>query len=191
MNYKVNEIFYSIQTEGEHAGKAAVFIRLCGCNLSCSWCDTKHHIIGEEYTKEELEEMVNFLTRGNKDIIIVFTGGEPTLQLKEEEPLLEGYYTCIETNGTNRVPSWINWITCSPKSNIDFKAIGRLPDEIKVVYEHGRDKYLKSLLGLKTKLFIQPLEVNGQMNIAEVFDFVKLNPKYRLSLQYHKIIKVR
>ena len=191
MNYKVNEIFYSIQTEGEHAGKAAVFIRLCGCNLSCSWCDTKHHIIGEEYTKVELEEMVKFLTRGNKDIIIVFTGGEPTLQLKEEEPLLEGYYTCIETNGTNRVPSWINWITCSPKSNIDFKAIGRLPDEIKVVYEHGRDKYLKSLLGLKTKLFIQPLEVNGQMNIAEVFDFVKLNPKYRLSLQYHKIIKVR
>lgn len=191
MNYKVNEIFYSIQTEGEHAGKAAVFIRLCGCNLSCSWCDTKHHIIGEEYTKVELEEMVNFLTRGNKDIIIVFTGGEPTLQLKEEEPLLEGYYTCIETNGTNKVPSWINWITCSPKSNIDFKAIGRLPDEIKVVYEHGRDRYLKSLLGLKTKLFIQPLEVNGQMNIAEVFDFVKLNPKYRLSLQYHKIIKVR
>lgn len=191
MNYKVNEIFYSIQTEGEHTGKAAVFIRLCGCNLSCSWCDTKHHIIGEEYTKVELEEMVKFLTRGNKDIIIVFTGGEPTLQLKEEEPLLEGYYTCIETNGTNKVPSWINWITCSPKSNIDFKAIGRLPDEIKVVYEHGRDKYLKSLLGLKTKLFIQPLEVNGQMNIAEVFDFVKLNPKYRLSLQYHKIIKVR
>lgn len=191
MKYKVNEIFYSLQTEGEHAGKAAVFVRLCGCNLSCPWCDTKHHTIGEFYTKEEIEEKVDYLTRGNKEVIVVFTGGEPTLQLKEDEPLLTKYYTCIETNGTGKVPSWINWITCSPKSDIDFKSIGRMPDEIKVVYEHGRDKYLKSLISLGVKLFIQPLEVNGQMNIPEVVDFVKLNPSYRMSLQYHKIIKVR
>lgn len=191
MSYKVNEVFYSLQTEGEHAGKSSVFVRFCGCNLSCPWCDTKYHSVGEMYTKQELEEKVEVLAKGNKDIIVVLTGGEPTLQLKEEEPLFNGYYTCIETNGTNRVPSWINWITCSPKSSINFSSVGRMPDEVKVVYEHGRDKYLKSLLKLDTKLFIQPLELDGKMNIAEAVDFIKLNPKYRLSLQYHKIIGVR
>ena len=191
MSYKVNEIFYSLQAEGTYAGCAAVFIRLCGCNLQCPWCDTKYHTKGEFYTKEEIEEKVNYLTHGDKNVIIVFTGGEPTLQLKEDEPLLKDYYKCIETNGTNKVPSWINWITCSPKSDIDFKAIGRMPNEIKVVYEYGRDKYLKSLLDLNVPLFIQPLELNGKMNIAEVFDFIKQNPIYRLSLQFHKMIGVR
>lgn len=191
MTYKVNEIFYSLQAEGKHAGRAAVFIRLCGCNLQCPWCDTKYHTLGETYTKEEIEERVDYLTHGNKDVIIVFTGGEPTLQLKEDEPLLDGYYKCIETNGTRPVPSWIDWITCSPKSDIDFSAIGRMPNEIKVVYEYGRDKYLKGLLDLGVDLYIQPLELNGKMNIAEVFDFIKMNPKYKLSLQWHKLLGVR
>ena len=191
MNYKVNEIFYSLQAEGNYAGHAAVFIRLCGCNLQCPWCDTKYHTKGDFYTKEEIEEKVDYLTHGDKDVIVVFTGGEPTLQLKEEEELCKGYTRCIETNGTNKVPSWIDWITCSPKSDIDFSAIGRMPDEIKVVYEYGRDKYLKSLLDLNTKLYLQPLELNGKMNIAEVFDFIKQNPKYRLSLQFHKLLGIR
>ena len=73
--------------------------------------------------QKEIEEKVNYLTHGNKDVNIVFTGGEPTLQLKEDEPLLEGYFRAIETNGTNKVPSWLDWITCSPKSDIDFSAI--------------------------------------------------------------------
>lgn len=191
MNYKVNEIFYSLQAEGNYAGHAAVFIRLCGCNLQCPWCDTKYHTKGDMYTKEEIEERVDYLTHGDKDAIVVFTGGEPTLQLKEEEELCKGYTRCIETNGTMKVPSWIDWITCSPKSDIDFKAIGRMPDEIKVVYEYGRDKYLKSLIGLGPKLYLQPLEEHGKMNIAEVFDFIKQNPQYRLSLQFHKMIGVR
>ena len=191
MNYKVNEIFYSLQAEGFYAGHAAVFIRLCGCNLQCPWCDTKYHTKGDFYTKEELEAKVDYLTHGDKDAIIVFTGGEPTLQLKDEEELCKGYTRCIETNGTNKVPDWIDWITCSPKSDIDFKAIGRMPDEIKVVYEYGRDKYLTSLIGLGPKLYLQPLEENGKMNVAEVFDFIKQHPTYRLSLQFHKLLGIR
>ena len=191
MNYKVNEIFYSVQAEGNYAGHAAVFIRLCGCNLQCPWCDTKYHTLGSLYTKEELEAKVDYLTHGNKNAIVVFTGGEPTLQLKEEEELCKGYTRCIETNGTNKVPSWIDWITCSPKSDIDFKAIGRMPDEIKVVYEYGRDKYLESLIGCGSKLYLQPLEQNGKMNVAEVFDFIKQHPEYRLSLQFLKMLGIR
>lgn len=189
MKYKVNEIFYSLQAEGTHAGKAAVFVRLCGCNLQCPWCDTKHHNEGQWYTKEELEEEVRSLA--DNRAIVVFTGGEPTLQLKEEEPLLEEYYKTIETNGTNKVPSWINWITCSPKTDIEFNGEKFTPNEVKVVYEQGREKYLESLIGKEFSLFIQPLEVNGRMNTEATVEFIKSHPEYRLSLQFHKIINIR
>lgn len=189
MKYKVNEIFYSLQAEGINAGRAAIFIRLCGCNLKCPWCDTKYHNEGEWYSKEELEEEVRNLA--DNRAIIVFTGGEPTLQLKEDEELLPEYYRAIETNGTNPVPSWLDWVTCSPKTDIDFTKSEIQPDEIKVVFEEGREKYLKSLTKLGAELFIQPLELDGKMNIKETVDFIKANPEYRLSLQFHKMIGIR
>lgn len=191
MNYKVNEIFYSVQAEGFYAGHPAIFIRLCGCNLKCPWCDTKYHTQGKWYSKKELETEVKKLSKDKKNVIIVFTGGEPTLQLKDEEELLKGYRRHIETNGTKPVPKWIDYVTCSPKSDIDFKAMGRKPDEIKVVYENGRDKYLQSLKKQKCRLYIQPLEQDGQMNIKETMDFILKNPIYKLSLQFHKMIGVR
>lgn len=191
MNYKINEIFYSIQAEGKYAGCPAVFIRLCGCNLKCPWCDTKNHNQGEWLTKEELENEVYKLTTDKENVIIVFTGGEPTLQLKDNEELLKGWERHIETNGTNKVPDWINYITCSPKTDIDFKAIGRLPNEVKVVFEQGRENYLKSLIGKSFRLYLQPLELNGKMNIQETLDFILKNPQYKLSLQFHKMIGVR
>ena len=191
MNYKVNEIFYSLQAEGKHAGTAAVFVRLCGCNLKCPWCDTKYHTQGEMYTKEELEEKVRSLAK-DENAIVVFTGGEPTLQLKEEEELLPEFYRAIETNGTNPVPSWINWVTCSPKTDILFPNKTLDPDEVKVVYEYGRDKYLKKLAeSYQGELYLQPLELNGKMNTQETVDFIKENPRYKLSLQFHKIIGIR
>lgn len=188
MRYKVNEIYYSIQAEGFYAGTPAIFIRLSGCNLQCPWCDTKYHNEGTFYTKNELEEEVDKLTKGNKDIIIVFTGGEPTLQLKDEEELLKGYYRTIETNGLLPAPKWFNWITCSPKTDIKFSTI---PNEIKIVYEENRQDYIKSLLKYNTKLYIQPLEKDNKMNIKETIDFIKDNPKFKLSLQIHKMIGVR
>lgn len=188
MKYKINEIFYSIQAEGYNAGKPAVFIRLSGCNLKCPWCDTKYHNKGKEYTKEELEKEVEKLTQGNKEIMIVFTGGEPTLQLKNDEELLKGYYRTIETNGLLPVPNWINWVTCSPKTDIQFTDI---PNEIKVVYEEKRKEYFIKLLRYPTLLFMQPLEEDGIMNPEKAIEFIKRYPKYRLSLQYHKLIGVR
>ena len=184
MSYKVNEIFYSIQTEGLYTGTPAIFIRFSGCNLKCSWCDTNHNT-GRFYTKKQLEDRVKKLSKDKP--IIVFTGGEPTLQLKEEEELLKGYERHIETNGLLKVPSWIDWVTVSPKTNITkFK---NKVDEIKVVFEKRRIGYIKSL---KCKnLFIQPLEKEDKMNIRQVIKFIKENPKFRLSLQYHKIIGIR
>lgn len=189
MNYKVNEIFYSLQAEGKNAGRPAVFVRLCGCNLKCPWCDTKYHNEGKWYTKEELETKVRSLA--DNRAIIVFTGGEPTLQLKEEKELLPEYHRCIETNGTNPVPTWINWITCSPKTDIDFKQTKFYPNEVKVVFEENRTEYLKSLTKENFLLYLQPLELDGKMNIKETIEFIKENPEYRLSLQFHKMIGIR
>ena len=190
MSYKVNEIFYSIQGEGYYAGKPAVFIRFSGCNLKCPWCDTKHES-GTIYTKEQLEGEVERLTQGNESILIVFTGGEPTLQLSEDEELLPKYYRAIETNGTNKVPDWIDWITISPKTDIKFKDFRNFPDEIKVVYESKRKIYLEYLKHLGGRLYLQPLEQNGKMNIAETLEYIKQNPEYTLSVQLHKLIGAR
>lgn len=194
MKYKVNEIFYSVQAEGQYAGHPAVFVRLCGCNLKCPWCDTKYHNEGTFYTKQELESAVQKLSKDKKNVIVVFTGGEPTLQLKDEEELLKGYRRHIETNGTRPVAKWIDYVTCSPKSDIDFKAMGRQPDEIKVICEKGREKYLQSLIPMQakgTRLYLQPLELNGKMNIEDTMKFILQNPVYKLSLQFHKMIGVR
>ena len=189
MKYKVNEIFYSIQGEGFNTGRSAVFVRLSGCNLACPWCDTKDHNQGKWYSKEELEKEVRELADSRS--IVVFTGGEPTLQLKEEEPLLEEYFKTIETNGTNKIPSWIDWVTCSPKTDIDFTKSEINPDEVKVIYESEREEYFKSLIGQNFELFLQPLELNGKMNIKETIDFIKKYPEYRLSLQTHKMVGIR
>ena len=186
MKYKVNEIFYSIQGEGFFTGLPAVFIRLSGCNLKCPWCDTQHEK-GEWFTKEELEAIVNKMTKGNKNILIVFTGGEPTLQLNDEV-LLDGYIRAIETNGTNPIPKWLDWVTCSPKTDIKFN---ELPNEIKIVYEKHREEYIKSLENLEINLYVQPLEKDGKMNIDETIAFIKENPTFKLSLQTHKLIGVK
>lgn len=186
--YKINEIFYSIQGEGYYAGTPAIFVRFSGCNLKCPWCDTKHEkaIL---FTKEDLEKRVNLLSNNNKDIMVVLTGGEPTLQIKEEEPLFLNRYVAIETNGTNKVPSWVSWITISPKTNLlEFK---NYPDEIKTVFETSRIAYYDKLKNVGGRLYLQPLEQNGQMNIQETLDYIKQNPEYRLSVQLHKLIGVR
>lgn len=190
MNYKINEIFYSIQAEGFYAGTPAIFVRFSGCNLNCPWCDTKYHTQGEILSKEELEKRVyNLIPKNQKEkIIIVFTGGEPTLQLNADEELFPDMYRTVETNGLLPVPKWIDWVTCSPKTDIQFY---QLPNEIKVVYEKQRENYYKKLLEYDTMLFMQPLEENGKMNIEDTLKFIKNNPKFRFSLQYHKLIGVR
>lgn len=190
--YKINEIFYSIQGEGYFTGTPAIFVRFSGCNLKCPWCDTKHEE-GTLYTKEQLEAIVDKILKdkNTQDVLIVLTGGEPTLQISDEERLFNEFFVAIETNGTNKVPRWVNWITVSPKSNImpsDFKF---KPNEIKLVYEKHREEYYKSLKGSDAFLYLQPLELDGKMNTEETVNFVKENPEYRLSVQLHKFIGVR
>lgn len=188
MKYKVNKIFYSIQGEGFHVGTPAIFIRFSGCNLKCAWCDTDHKSF-KEYSKEELEkEVYDKIVHLKTKPIIVFTGGEPTIQLKEDEELLKGFYRTIETNGFKKVPNWIDWTTLSPKNCKTQTQMCKI-DEIKIVFESNKMDLSRYNM-FKNRLYLQPLEKDGKMNIKETIEFIKKNPKWKLSLQTHKLIGI-
>ena len=190
-SYRVNEIFYSIQGEGAFAGTPAVFVRFSGCNLACPWCDTDHsHAV--EMTHDELEDAVCGLLKGHEGAIIVLTGGEPALQLHDVEPLFRGFGSriCIETNGTQPVPDWVDWITVSPKNALS--PIVPRPNELKFVFEPEHIPYYLSMQDAGCAKYIQPLaRKDGTTNLAEALKFVLAHPRFKLSVQLHKIIGVR
>ncbi len=177
---KINEIFYSLQGEGFHTGTPAVFIRFSGCNLKCSFCDTRH----EDGTLMSDEEILQAVSAYPSNVVIL-TGGEPSLWIDQSFiDLLHqaGKYICIETNGTNPLPEGIDWVTCSPKG-----APLRLThiDEIKVVYT-GQD--LTAYANLEASWhFLQPCSCQ---NTKEVVEYILHHPLWRLSLQTHKLIDI-
>lgn len=198
----VVEIFHSIQGEGANVGRSAVFVRLSNCNKDCWYCDTDWSKGDAMSVSQILEEVKKYSTPDNyPNNLIIWTGGEPTLQLSDE--VLEnfsGYYNCIETNGTNTVPSKIEYISCSPKVRPEilrrnFKRVNEfrypigegdiLPD-ISELPE--ADNYFVSpiFLGEEKKRFQQVNE-----NVQYAIEFVSKNPKWRLSMQLHKLLNIR
>lgn len=150
--YKVNEIFRSVQTEGANTGRSAVFVRLAGCNLKCPFCDTDHDPY-VEMTRVEIDQRINELSHGDGSVLVVFTGGEPCLQLVESDVVGGLHPKAIETNGTLPVPKWIDWVTISPKSKLKPECF-RAANEIKVLYGMFDDAWLESLESMHPKLFI-------------------------------------
>ena len=112
------------------------------------------------------------------------------MQLKEDEVIGAGHPTAVETNGTLNVPSWIGWVTISPKSKLPLKSLRRA-NEVKVLYGYFDDTYLEELIGIHAMLYIQPLERNGRMNINDCVKFITKHPEYKLSVQWHKLTGVR
>lgn len=193
---KINEIFYSLQGEGRNTGRAAIFIRFSGCNLKCGFCDTDHNgWIG--YTDEQILDAIKEYPSN----LVIFTGGEPTLQLDEALCNLlhkHGYEIAIETNGTRPVPKGVDFITCSPK--FEFVENGapelRKADELKVVYT-GKEYNDMSLYDNfeADYYYLQPcdtgdVEKNKEITAAAV-QYCLDNPKWRMSLQTQKIINVK
>ena len=193
---KVNEIFYSLQGEGFHTGKAAAFIRFSGCNLNCSFCDTDH----SSHRDMSEDEIIAFIASYPSSHVVI-TGGEPTLQITDSflKKLHDnGKYVQIETNGSIALPREIvdniDWITCSPK-NLQVK-LGRI-DELKVLYtgENVDMSKYSNLINDNTVLCLQPCDYsdcNKNKDILEgAIEFVKQNPRWRLSLQTHKLIDIK
>ncbi len=180
--YKVNEIFYSLQGEGFFTGTAAVFLRFSGCNRRCPFCDTDF-ADGCDMTADEIVAAVSAYPARH----IVITGGEPTLQLDCDlvrALKAERFFIQIETNGSNPVPTGVDWVTCSPK-DAPWR-IDRI-DELKVVYQ-GQDVESLTQLLPAPRLFLQPC--SGQ-NIRETIDYILTHPHWRLSLQTHKLINIQ
>lgn len=191
---KVNEIFYSLQGEGRFTGTAAIFIRLSGCNLRCSFCDTRHDVY-TLYTEDEIVAAIAPYPARH----VVITGGEPTMQLTRMlvDKLHEaGKFVQIETNGSIAlepdVVAAIDWITCSPKA-LPVK-IGRV-DELKVVYE-GQDmaSYEAMARSYGACRSLQPCDTGDAERNAVLLDgavaYIKEHPEWQLSLQTHKLIHI-
>lgn len=186
---KINEIFYSLQGEGQHTGCPAVFVRFAGCNLRCSFCDTDFISYTEMTEEEILKEVLRYPTP-----MVILTGGEPTLQLTTSLLQLladNGRQVHIETNGTNALPEGpLAWVTCSPKNApVHIQRI----DELKVVYE-GQD--MSPYEKIYAKVYsLQPCDTgNTEKNrelVAQTIDYILAHPKWKLSLQTHKMLNIK
>lgn len=191
---KINEIFYSVQGEGFHAGTPAVFIRFSGCNLKCPFCDTNHFTGNEMSVSDIIEEITKYPAR-----LIIITGGEPSLFLTDElvnKLHDKGKYVAVETNGTNKLPSSVDWVTLSPKDNFVKNAVpvNQIYDEVKVVFDGNQnvDKYLS--IPAK-QYYLQPCDTgNETLNkeiINKTLEHCMKEGKWRISIQIHKILNVR
>lgn len=207
--YAVKEIYFTFQGEGYHTGRPAVFCRFSGCNLwsgreedrqdaICKFCDTDFWgTDGIEGGKYELADLVSKCEQlWNKDFdekpYIVFTGGEPALQLDEAlvNALHEkNFVIAIETNGTLALVDNIDWICMSPKANTDL--VVKKGNELKLVYPQN-DIDPSSLTDFDFEhFFLQPMDSPlKEENTVEVIKYCNLNPKWRISLQTHKLLNI-
>ena len=194
---RVNETFLSLQGEGSFTGTPAFFLRLSGCNLKCPFCDTNH----QTYKEMSEDEIVQEASR-EKPRHIVITGGEPALQLTESlvDKLHEaGFFVQVETNGTLPLPQSIDWVTCSPKSlHLSIQNI----DELKVLYkgegdnpEHFLNSLPKKVSGRGPRLYLQPLDTGDEMRnriiLRDTIAYILQHPKWKLSLQTHKLLGIK
>ncbi|MCH5240365.1 MAG: radical SAM protein [Muribaculaceae bacterium] len=197
---KINEIFLSLQGEGCHTGLPSIFIRFSGCNLSCHFCDTVH-MPGKFLSDSEIIDEV----KKYKAAQIVLTGGEPSLFIDEDFIALlkseTGLPIAIETNGTHHLPSNIDWITVSPKlgmskSGDDSLNTNFIADELKIVdLGQNLEPYFSlECVGQKTKMLLQPCYVSdsiqNEKNLRNTIKRVVSDPRWRLSLQTHRLLNI-
>jgi len=213
--YTVKEIFYTLQGEGYHTGRPAVFCRFSGCNLwtgreqdrdhaVCKFCDTDFVGVGPDGGKfvepEDLAARVAELwprktEEGGGRPYVVCTGGEPLLQL--DEPLIsafhaEGFEVAIETNGTQEPPPGIDWICVSPKANAPLRLVNG--DELKLVFPQvEREAQPECFEHLEFKHFsLQPMDgPHLRENTRLAVEYCLAHPQWRLSLQTHKVLGLR
>jgi 7-carboxy-7-deazaguanine synthase len=209
--YAVKEIFYTLQGEGFHAGRPAVFCRFAGCNLwsgreadrasaACNFCDTDFvGVDGDGGGRfETAEALANAIAGGWPALqtgspFVVFTGGEPLLQL---DALLigalhaRGFALAVETNGTITCPDGLDWICVSPKGQAPL--LQTHGDELKLVYPQPAVDPADYLQWDFARFSLQPMDgPNLQANIQSAINYCLANPKWQLSLQTHKMIGIR
>lgn len=208
--YAIKEIFYTLQGEGFHAGRPAVFCRFSGCNLwsgreadrasaACNFCDTDFvgtdGVNGGKYPRADLiaDKIASLWPRNDAPRrFVVFTGGEPLLQL--DTPLLDamhghGFECAVETNGTLEAPIGLDWITVSPKGTAPVKL--QRANELKLVYPQINalpERFIDFAAG---HFFLQPMDgPHFDENTRAAVEYCKAHPHWRLSLQTHKYLGI-
>lgn len=188
---RVNDIFYSLQGEGYNTGRAAVFLRFAGCNLRCPFCDTEFM----DYREMSDDDIIAAL-RSFSSQFVVITGGEPTLQLNRQFVDLlhsHGYEIAIETNGTRPVPEGIDWVTVSPKLAFvgeKGRPIVKTCNELKCIFDG--DTIVENY-GIKAQYYyLQPCDTGdadkNRAIMSACIAYIKTHPRWRLSLQTHKLV---
>jgi 7-carboxy-7-deazaguanine synthase len=192
LTLRVNEIFYSIQGEGARAGEPSIFIRLSGCDLTCGFCDTEFASAKELPLPAIRQHISRFPCHW-----IVWTGGEPMLQITYE--IVEyfhdaGYKQAIESNGNHAIPKTIDWRVVSPKvaEHVLKRHNPEGVDELRYVRHAGHQSVPEPAIAAKL-YYLSPIFDGNTPNADNVKHCMKLileNPKWRMSLQLHKVIGV-
>jgi 7-carboxy-7-deazaguanine synthase (Cx14CxxC type) len=210
VSYAVKEIFLTLQGEGAHAGRAAVFCRFSGCNLwtgreedraaaTCQFCDTDFvgmdGTLGGRYaTADDLADTIAAQWVGTPlDRYVVLTGGEPLLQVDKafiDALHARGFEIGIETNGTIEPPEGIDWLCVSPKAGADL--VVKRGHELKLVYPQAENRP-EDFTDLAFERFsLQPMDgPEVADNTARAIDYCLQHPQWRLSLQTHKTLGIR
>lgn len=212
MSYAVKEMFATLQGEGAQSGRAAIFCRFTGCNLwsgreqdrataQCTFCDTDFIGIngpgGGRFPSPQalataLSDCWKHATASDQHRYVVFTGGEPLLQL--DPPLIEavkaqGFEIAVETNGTLATPKGIDWVCVSPKPGGTL--IQTQGDELKLVYP--QDALPPTLFEKMAfaHFWLQPLDDDNRLaHTEQAVRYCQAHPRWRLSLQTHKLIGI-
>ncbi len=202
MPYRVKEIFYSLQGEGIHTGRPAVFVRFSGCNLACPFCDTDFSGTdgpgGGVYDRPSdiiaaMRACLSSFEHGDGPRFAVLTGGEPALQLDAaliRELHGDGWEIAVETNGTLPIPPGIDWITVSPKAGSSL--VVTAGHELKLLYpQRGIDPASFESLDF-THFIIQPVDdADGLENLRRAVAYCLAHPRWRLGVQLHKLIGIK
>lgn len=210
LTYSVKEIFYTLQGEGTHAGRPAVFCRFSGCNLwsgresdrataVCKFCDTDFvgtdgELGGKYADSRSLAQRIDSLWPASYPAskFVVFTGGEPLLQL--DNVLIGSMHECgfeiaIETNGTLPVPHGVDWVCVSPK--IGSELVVRKGNELKVVIPQANQAIADYESLEFDHFYLQPMDgPDVERNTRLAIELCKKNPKWKLSLQTHKLLQI-
>jgi len=210
--YTVKEIFYTLQGEGAQSGRASVFCRFSGCNLwngreedreraICQFCDTDFVGTGPDggrfTSAASLADRIDACWNGRASVdkgkYVVCTGGEPLLQL--DEPLIvelhsRGFEVAVETNGTRPAPPSLDWVCVSPKAGATL--VQQSGDEIKLVFPQP-DAPPEMFESLEfDQFFLQPMDgPDIESNLKTAAEFCLSHPRWRLSLQTHKLLGIR
>jgi 7-carboxy-7-deazaguanine synthase len=191
------EEFFSLQGEGYHTGKAAYFIRIGGCDVGCSWCDSRFSWNPKLHPMVSADEIIERVVESGTDSVVV-TGGEPlmwNLDYLCSGLKINKIKTFIETSGAYKLSGEWDWICLSPKKNMPpVDEICSVADELKVIIQDSGDfiwaeKYRK-MVNEDCRLFLQPEWSRFEKITPEIVLYIKKNPFWRISLQSHKYMHI-